>query len=649
MEENKNKIFTEGISKSYSVAKNKVNALASANLQIKASEFVIIYGPSGSGKSTLLSLIAGLDRPTSGRILIDDVDLNELSDKELVKFRRQRIGMVFQQFNLIAAVNSLENVAMPLLLSGVKSRVARREAKKFLQLLGMADRAKHKPSQLSGGQQQRVAIARALIAKPEILLVDEPTGNLDYPTGKEILELLKDINQKYSTTVVLVTHNPDYVNFGCKVLYMEDGKITKEIKKSTCNSGQNPTPEDIGAKKNKHLSIFESMRLAKTHFFSKGFRAFLTTAGVAMGVGSVVALVSLGIGLQTITSNQLASFNALSTVNVSVAKDSNLKLDEKSAEQISGIRNVVSVSPRISQPATVALEGTSTQVVLQGMKADFVNYEGVLLQSGNSFNDNSGVIITKAVAKSFSSSDPSSLIGKNASLSIIVVPAGGNSMSDTKIIKIDEKITGISNDEASSEAFISISKLQSVSPSNYNGLKVKVNDRKNVEAVKNSIDSMGFLTNSVVELINKVDKVFLVTQLVLGLIGGIALIVALIGIINIMTVALLERTHEVGILKAIGATSLDIRRIFEYEVLLYGLFGSVCGVAGAWALGFAINSMIRALMKASDIQGSIQLFQTPINFAILMILLTILISLLGGWFPAKKASKLSASEALRYE
>jgi len=231
-----------------------------------------------------------------------------------------------------------------------------------------------------------------------------------------------------------------------------------------------------------------------------------------------------------------------------------------------------------------------------------------------------------------------------------LVSSDGTDLSQAKIVTVPEKISGVSDDDMSSNIYLSLTHLKNyISPDNYNAVKVKIDNRTNVEAVKNTIDTMGFNTTSVVDLINRVDKVFLITQLTLGIIGGVALLIALIGIVNIMTIALLERTHEVGVLKAIGATALDIRRIFEYEVILYGFFGAILGVAAAWSFGWGINSLIAYFMQRENIAGNIALFVTPVSFIILMIVLTMFISLMGGWFPAKKAAKLSAMEALRYE
>lgn len=641
-------IKATGLVKNYFIGKNKIKALGQVDVEITAGDFVIVYGPSGSGKTTLLSLLAGLEKPTEGEVLIDGIDINKFDSNHQARFRSNKIGMVFQQFNLVSALNSRDNVAMPLLLRGDGSRFSRREANKALQQLGLSDRITHKPAELSGGQQQRVAIARALVTKPKILLVDEPTGNLDIPTGTEIMDLLQSVNKKFKTTIILVTHNPDFVKYGNRVLYMADGKIVKDDHRNRVENKEDIIETEEDEKRAGHLSFFETFRLARIHFSSKGFRAFLTTLGVALGVGSVVALVSLGIGLQTITANQLASFNDLISINVTASKNSASTLNNTIETKISALPHVALTSPAQTLPARVTIANSSSQVMVVGIKPEALGFEGVSLLAGKDYSNEGGVIVTKGIAKSFDVADPSSLIGKDITLDLAIGDSAD--LSKAKVVTVSEKISGVSADETSSNIYLSLAKFRQVSSlETYNSIKVKVDNRKNVAAVKDQIDTLGFSTSSVVDLINKVDKVFLITQITFGVIGGIALIIALIGIVNIMTVALLERTHEVGVLKAIGATGLDIRRIFEYEVILYGFWGALFGVLLAWSLGWLINNLIAYIMKTQEITGSVELFVTPLLFIIMMFVLTILISLFGGWFPAKRASKLSAMEALRYE
>lgn len=214
---------TINLGKIYGKKETTVNALKNANLKIKKGEFVAIVGPSGSGKSTFLHIVGGLERPSNGTIKVDGKDICCLSDKELAKYRRQKVGFVFQQYNLIPVLNVKENVELPLKLDNQK--VDENYINDLMELLGIGDRKIHLPNQLSGGQQQRVAIARALSAKPSIILADEPTGNLDTKTTEEVMELLKTSIKKYNQTLIMITHNENLAKKADRIISIVDGEL----------------------------------------------------------------------------------------------------------------------------------------------------------------------------------------------------------------------------------------------------------------------------------------------------------------------------------------------------------------------------------------------------------------------------------------
>jgi putative ABC transport system ATP-binding protein len=215
-------ILTKDLRKVYSIGEIEVPALRGVNLKVKEGEFIVIIGPSGSGKSTVLNIIGCLDRPTSGNILIDGVDTSKLNDDDLAKIRRERIGFVFQTFNLLHTLNALENVALPMMFAGVPREKRIERAKKLLEEIELRDRADHKPSELSGGEQQRVAIARALANEPKVILGDEPTGNLDTKASGMIMGFLEEFN-KNGETLVIVTHDPEVANRADRTIRMRDG------------------------------------------------------------------------------------------------------------------------------------------------------------------------------------------------------------------------------------------------------------------------------------------------------------------------------------------------------------------------------------------------------------------------------------------
>lgn len=216
---------TQQLCKYFGEGDNQVKAVQDTNIEIKMGEFVAIIGKSGSGKSTLLHLLGGLDYPTSGKVYIKDKDIFNMSEEELAVFRRQKIGFVFQAFNLVSSINVYENVVLPLGLDDKEPD--EKYIDDILDTLGIKDKVENLPSTLSGGQQQRVAIARALAAKPDIVLADEPTGNLDSKTGEEVISMLKLSAEKYGQTLVIITHNEEIAQLADRILVIEDGKVAE--------------------------------------------------------------------------------------------------------------------------------------------------------------------------------------------------------------------------------------------------------------------------------------------------------------------------------------------------------------------------------------------------------------------------------------
>ena len=221
--------------KIYGRGETMVKALDSIDVEFRAGQFSAIMGPSGSGKSTLMHCLAGLDRLTSGQVFIGDVDLGTLDDRHLTTMRRDRVGFIFQTFNLVPTLNALENITLPMALAGRKPDQAWLDS--VISTLGIGDRLKHKPSELSGGQQQRVAVGRALATRPQIIFGDEPTGNLDTRSSAEVMRLLRNAVDQLGQTVVIVTHDPVAAGFGDLVVFLEDGRIVDQM--------ADPSPERI--------------------------------------------------------------------------------------------------------------------------------------------------------------------------------------------------------------------------------------------------------------------------------------------------------------------------------------------------------------------------------------------------------------------
>lgn len=220
---------TEELTKEYGFGENKVIALDHVSFSVEKGEFVTILGPSGSGKSTLLHLVGGVDRPTHGQVFIGGQSIYKMKNRDLTVFRRREIGQIYQFYNLIPVLDVKENISLPVLLDHKK--VDQEELQKLLEILGLEKRADHLPNELSGGQQQRVAIGRALISQPQLILADEPTGNLDQKNSLEIINLFKELNEVYKQTILLITHDEKIAGNSSRIIRIEDGKIIEDIRR----------------------------------------------------------------------------------------------------------------------------------------------------------------------------------------------------------------------------------------------------------------------------------------------------------------------------------------------------------------------------------------------------------------------------------
>jgi len=228
-------VRTQGVKKVYVMGDEEVHALKGVDLEVEPGEYISIMGPSGSGKSTLFNMVGGLDKPTDGKVYIDDVDVAQLDAYELAWLRCRKIGYIFQTFNLIPVMTALENVTLPMVFAGLTSDEARDKGVGILQRVGLGERISHKPYELSGGQQQRVAVARAFANDPALILADEPTGNLDLVTGTEIIELLREMNKERGVTVISATHDHKMLSVSDRVVWVRDGRVDRVISREELN------------------------------------------------------------------------------------------------------------------------------------------------------------------------------------------------------------------------------------------------------------------------------------------------------------------------------------------------------------------------------------------------------------------------------
>jgi len=379
-------------------------------------------------------------------------------------------------------------------------------------------------------------------------------------------------------------------------------------------------------------------------------RSILTISGVTIGIAAIVFLVSLGFGLQMLSIKKITSLEALTTITVSPGNNNQAKLDETSIDKFKKIKGVLNVSSTYSVPSQVSFSDKTTDSVTYGLNPEFADIEGIKIKEGKSFSGNEAkeVVVSQTILKVFDIKDYKTVLGKDLEISFIVLDEEGN------IKKIDEsqakqtfKIVGLVDDEKNN-VYVPITYIKPLGVKYYNRAKVKVQGRSDLGAVRGEIDALGFTTISVKDTITQIDRIFLIVKIVLGAFGMIALLVASIGIFNTMTIALLERTHEIGIMKAIGATDKDIKRTFITEVALIGLTGGVLGVITGLIGGKVINWLVNSLAQAVGGEPN-TIFYTPVEFMIIAVVSSFLISTLAGLYPARRAAKLNPIEALRYE
>ncbi len=660
-------IEIKNLSKTYQIEDADFNALSDINLQIEGGEFVIILGQSGCGKSTLLNILGGMDKPSNGEVSIDDHNLAAMKNDRLAKYRREEVGMIFQKFNLINDATVLENVKMPLKFSGKNDKEQTKIAQKALESVGLGTKIKSLPKKLSGGQQQRVAIARALVNSPKILLCDEPTGNLDSKTGKEIINLLIDLN-KQGYTVVMVTHNEAYAKNAHRVVKMLDGEIIS----NEVNNKLTLPPKAKNNKNSKIIKFKTTFGLATKNLRRRKLRFFLTSFGIAIGAMAIVILVSFGAGLQKEVMSQLESVSQveeisvtgekIDSINFSVgtdfAKKQKKNLNDATIDELKNISNVEVVYPEISIYGEM-INGEKLSVVygsglspIKFVKKEIKNK----VKFGKLFerDDENGVVIPYGQAVALGFNNPADSIGQEVK---IKANGGGNEFI-TKILGVfgqDEKFvysTLIPQETALNwYKETKTDELKKSDPNLYSSIIVRANNTSKVSEIKKAIDDKGYGATSYEDIAKQMTRVFTIMQIVMGVVGGIALLVASLGIVNTMIMSVLERTKEIGIMKAVGARDKDVRSIFLSEASLIGLFGGLVGLLLGFLGSRLIQTIVNSYMMNKNATGSGDelTFYIPAYLSIGVVAFSIFVAALAGYLPAKRAAKLDPAEALREE
>ena len=686
-----------GVRRTFTLGDVEVQALRGVDLTVRPGEFVAIMGSSGSGKSTLMNIIGCLDRPSAGQYRLEGVDVAGLAEPALARIRSQRIGFVFQSYNLLARTSALENVILPLLYGGAvamrpKERVER--AKAILARLGLSDRERNTPNQLSGGQQQRVALARALISQPAILLADEPTGNLDFATSHEIMEVIRALNRDEGVTVIVVTHEEDIARYADRKIVMRDGQILSDA----------PNPNPAGAveapataaarlppppRGEDGLSwpFFKMIVLAAAQALARNrMRSLLTALGVFIGVAALIAMVAVGDGASASVKAQLERLGtnmvvvqpgAVTAGGARAGSGSASTLTQDDADALRREDPAVQqVGYLARQNGQVVYGDQNWSTAIQGVTPTYVDILNWQIAAGRSISDADDaaaatvVILGETVVQNLFGAGATpvgaTVMVKGVPMQVIGILGSrgqtgfGQDQDDVVMIPFhtaEQKVLGVSTPSSAQSATATLYPPAG----NAFGLAPKLTGYVNsiyVQAgasdqVQTAIDQVtvtlarrhniqpgqanDFNVRNLSQIAETQASSSKVMALLLAAVASISLLVGGVGIMNILLVSVTERTREIGIRMAIGAQRLQVMLQFLVEAVLLSVGGGLAGIA----FGIAASALISIIAKWPT-----QLSPGAIAGGFLF---SAAVGVFFGFYPARKAARLDPIEALHYE
>lgn len=399
------------------------------------------------------------------------------------------------------------------------------------------------------------------------------------------------------------------------------------------------------------MIVADILTLSVRMFKSRKMRTFLTVLGIGIGIGAILFLVSLGYGLQRALISQITSSDALLSLDVVQSEKGILSINNDVVNKIKDIQTVKEVATLVSLRGQIEYDGTTADSVANISDLNFLKFSNLKLSSGNLFNDEKNeVIISKAVMKVLNIEDETKILGKEMSISFLAVKVLENGQEQLDLVQQSGKfvVSGIVDDETASFIYFPITKVSGITIDSYSQLKVRVNESSDLDLVRNLILNMGFSVAALSDVVDQANKIFNILQIILAIFGMVALIVSAIGMFNTMTIALMERTHEVGIMKALGASRIDIMLMFISEALIMGFLGGVVGILVGMLGGKVFNFILNILSHSAG-GKTIDIFYTPLWFGVTIMIFSAVVGLLTGVWPARRASHLNPLEAVKYK